>query len=50
MVLDPEGRLANRLNKECGTVIGYSLGCVTVAVQFDRFVYGHDCSRRGRFG
>lgn len=43
MVFDPEDRLSHCVNKECGTVIGYGLRHTAVAVQFDRFVHGHDC-------
>lgn len=49
MALDPEDGLLPYVNKVCGTVIGYGLGGA-VAVQFDRFVYGHDCNRMGRYG
>ncbi len=50
MVFDPEDRLPHCVNKECGTVIGYGLSHTAVAVQFDRFVHGHDCGQMGKYG
>lgn len=50
MVFNPKDRLSSSLNKECGTVIGYNVSSTVVAVQFDRFVRGHDCGQRGKFG
>lgn len=48
IVLDPRGEVSRCINKECGTVIGYGPGAV--AVQFDRFVHGHDCCNMGKYG
>lgn len=50
MVFDPKDRLSSPLNKERGTVIGYGVGGTTVAVQFDRFIHGHDCGQMGKYG
>lgn len=50
IALDPKGEISPCINKECGTVIGYGHGEPTVAVQFDKFVYGHDCWNMGKYG
>jgi hypothetical protein len=50
IALDPRGEVSRCINKEFGTVIGYGPGDATVAVQFDRFVRGHDCCNMGKYG
>ena len=50
MVSDPKDESNPYINKECGTILGHGIDTYTIAVQFDKFVNGHDCDGRGTYG
>lgn len=51
MVVNARDIISSKIKHKCGTIISADTGQLPpIGVEFDEYVYGHDCNHRGRYG